>query len=191
MKKTALLLAFPFFLASCRSIDVVREVPTYKNRFIDVTEKIDCGWGCKGWKGLSGNKKYYTGSTADINLTDYDLSGTAGEAVSDACKEVSMPFESFNQNVERGEFTVISSTPWSSDKVKYYIKEWDPNKKYKGLTYFFGESEGACFGKRYLIKEVTGTEFQVVEQKNVPFWDRRKRIELLPSKMIQERNSRD
>jgi hypothetical protein len=169
----SLALVIVALLQSCKTVDVLREVPQSRQEFVYVFDKNECLGDCYNGRieYESGMNNTFKGWSADPRATRWEEQSGNLSVVRALCNKVALTQQQFEESLVTGRRRVVSSENWVQ-LVYYYMNEFTPDYKFVGRSSPGADSDyGNCIGKKYLIEVDEGTRLEVVGAKKVPFWD--------------------
>lgn len=164
------------FLQSCKTVDVLREVPQSRQEFVHVFNKNQCLSDCYAGRieVESGMDNTFKGWSSDPSATRWEDQSGNLNVVRELCRKIALTQQQFEAALVTGRRRIVSSEEWVQ-LVYYYQNKFTPDYKFVGRSGLHQDDDGSeygnCIGKKYLMEVDDGTRLEVVGTKQVPFWD--------------------
>ncbi len=151
-------------LQSCKTVDLIGDVPATSQDVISVTESAACALWCSE-KDTNSDGDYY-GYSADP-VFNWESSMNQYNAVLAACSKVSSLDSDFRYNLQSGRFKILSVVDDSWDQAVYILSTtFNKDRSVKSAEW---QNSGECYGKKYAI-EITDIKKGIVGKKQVFLW---------------------
>ncbi len=151
-------------LQSCKTINLIGDVPNKYQDIVAVTESASCAlWCSEKTKNADGMHFGYSAESVDRWSSTTDQYN----AVLDACAKISNLDSQFRSGLQSGKIKVLglADDSWG-ESVNILHLEFGPDKRFKAQNLM---NSGYCKGKKYII-EVNGVKRGIIGKKQVFLW---------------------